>query len=87
MGGSELIFVVVVALILFGGKRLPELMRSWGRQVRQMQRAWEEIKRQMGLDVIDEVSRPPYRPPSAPRRELTKPDPHVDKETGPESKS
>jgi len=62
MGGSELIVVLIAALILFGGKRLPELARQWGKTIRDMRRAWEEIKRQMGLDLMDDIKSPP-RPP------------------------
>ncbi len=54
MSGSELILVLVAVLLLFGGKRLPELARSWGRVVREIRRSYDELKRQIGLD-IDEI--------------------------------
>jgi len=69
MGGSELLFILVVALILFGGKRLPELARTWGRTLREMRRAWIEIKRQMGLDLMDDVRRPPRSAPPPSKRQ------------------
>lgn len=34
-GGSEWILIVVVVLILFGGKKIPELMRGMGKGVKE----------------------------------------------------
>jgi len=62
MGGSELIVVLIAALILFGGKRLPELARSAGKTIRDLRRDWEEIKRQIGLDLMDDIKTPPQPP-------------------------
>ena len=35
MGGSEWILIVVVVLVLFGGKKIPELMKGMGRGVKE----------------------------------------------------
>jgi len=64
MGASELVVIVLAALILFGGKRVPELARSWGKTMRDMQRAWSEIKRQIGLDAIDDARPTSPKPPT-----------------------
>ncbi len=34
-GGSEWILIVVVVLVLFGGKKIPELMRGMGKGVKE----------------------------------------------------
>lgn len=34
IGGSEIIFIVVLVLLLFGGKKIPELMKGLGQGVR-----------------------------------------------------
>ena len=34
-GGSEWIFIVVIVLVLFGGKKIPELMRGMGKGVKE----------------------------------------------------
>lgn len=34
-GGWEIILIVVVVLVLFGGKKIPELMRGVGRGVKE----------------------------------------------------
>ena len=38
-GAPELILIVLVLLILFGGKKLPELMRGAGRGIREFKDA------------------------------------------------
>lgn len=35
IGGQEIILIVVALLLLFGGKKIPELMRGLGRGVRE----------------------------------------------------
>lgn len=54
MSGSELLIVLLVALFLFGGKRLPDIARTAGKTIRDLRRMWEETKRQMGLDLLDD---------------------------------
>ncbi len=35
MGGTELLVIVLVILLLFGGKKIPELMRGLGKGVKE----------------------------------------------------
>lgn len=51
VGAPELIIVLVIVLLLFGGKKLPELSRSMGRSIREFRKATEEA------DVEDEGTR------------------------------
>lgn len=39
LGGPELIFIAFVVLLLFGGKKLPELMRGLGSGIREFNNA------------------------------------------------
>ena len=55
MSGSEILVIMVVALLLFGGKRLPELMRTWGKLMRELRRNYHQFRRQIGLDDIDDI--------------------------------
>lgn len=42
VGWPELIVVLVVVLVLFGAKRLPELARSLGSSVKELQKGLED---------------------------------------------
>jgi sec-independent protein translocase protein TatA len=44
MGTSELMIILVVILVLFGGKKIPELMRGLGQGVREFNAAKANIK-------------------------------------------
>ncbi len=52
-GGSELLLIIVAVLILFGGKQLPGILRNIGKGVRELQKASQDIKREIDLDAID----------------------------------
>jgi sec-independent protein translocase protein TatA len=56
MGSGEILVIMIVILILFGGKRLPEFAKSLGKGIREFKKATqgdEEI-----IEVIDETSHP-----------------------------
>ncbi|MCD6352014.1 MAG: twin-arginine translocase TatA/TatE family subunit [Armatimonadetes bacterium] len=40
--GQELIVILIIVLILFGGKKIPELMRSLGEGMREFRKASSE---------------------------------------------
>jgi len=52
IGTSEMMLIVFVALLLFGGKKLPELARGLGRGIREFKDASESIKR----DISDQIN-------------------------------
>ena len=54
IGGQEWILILLIALVLFGGKRLPELARSLGKSV-------NEFKK--GMSAIDEEIQKPAETP------------------------
>ena len=43
-GGSEWILIIVVVLLMFGGKKIPELMRGIGRGMREFNDAKNNVK-------------------------------------------
>ncbi|WP_316834235.1 twin-arginine translocase TatA/TatE family subunit [Pedobacter nutrimenti] len=60
IGGSELILIFAVILLLFGGKKLPELARGLGQGIRDFKDASEGVKREIhrninNLDVRDDL--------------------------------
>ncbi len=54
---TELIFILVIALILFGPRKLPELGRSLGQSLAQFRRASEEFKRSWEEEILMEEKR------------------------------
>lgn len=56
-GTSEIILIIVVILILFGGKKIPELMRGLGRGVREFNDAKSNVRREIE-EGITEKERP-----------------------------
>jgi sec-independent protein translocase protein TatB len=51
LGTTELLLILVVALIIFGPKKLPQLARSFGKSVAEFKRASEEFKQQWEKEV------------------------------------
>jgi sec-independent protein translocase protein TatA len=45
--GGHLILIIFVILLLFGGKKIPELMRGLGRGVREFKDAKDNVKSQL----------------------------------------
>ncbi|SMO62041.1 Sec-independent protein translocase subunit TatA/TatB [Solitalea koreensis] len=47
LGTGELVLIMLVVLLLFGGKKLPELARGLGRGIREFKDASEGIKQEL----------------------------------------
>lgn len=44
IGGGELIFIIFIALMLFGSDKIPEIARTLGKAMAQLKNATNEIK-------------------------------------------
>lgn len=44
IGTNELLIIALIALLLFGGKKLPELMRGLGQGVKEFKKASREVE-------------------------------------------
>ncbi|QBQ40556.1 Sec-independent protein translocase subunit TatA/TatB [Sphingobacterium psychroaquaticum] len=51
IGTQEMIFIVIIILLLFGGKKLPELARGLGKGIREFKDASEGIKREISDQI------------------------------------
>lgn len=51
IGTQEMILIVIVVLLLFGGKKLPELARGLGRGIREFKDASDDIKREISDQI------------------------------------
>lgn len=47
LGGGEIILILAGALILFGGKKLPELAKGLGQGIREFKKATENASEEM----------------------------------------
>lgn len=61
IGGWEMLLIAVVALLVFGPKRLPELAKTMGRGLAEFRRASSDLRRSFDLDL--DPTRTPAPPP------------------------
>jgi sec-independent protein translocase protein TatA len=54
IGLPELIVIFVIALLIFGPKKLPELGKALGRGIAEFKRATQEIKESIEIDARKE---------------------------------
>jgi len=66
-GGSEWILIVIVVLLMFGGKKIPELMRGIGKGMREFKDAKGNVKNEIedGMKEKDVKDNTPPPPPPA----------------------
>jgi len=76
IGMPELLVILVVALLVLGPKRLPEVARSLGRGMAEFRRASSELRESLTL---------PPDPPAKPASQTQAPKP-TEKKTEPEKK-
>ena len=50
IGGLEWLWIVLVVIVLFGGKKIPELARGLGRGINEFKRAKNEITDEISSD-------------------------------------
>ena len=60
LGPMEIAIILLIVLVLFGAKRIPEVARGLGKGIREFKSATSEISRELTVE-----DRPPaYRPPA-----------------------
>lgn len=57
LGSTELIFILVVALIFFGPRKLPQLARTMGKGLAEFRKASDDFKRTWEREVALETAR------------------------------
>jgi TatA/E family protein of Tat protein translocase len=62
LGVSEIIFILVLALLVFGPKRLPEIGRTIGKGLAEFRRASNDLKRTINTELALEEDDRPQRP-------------------------
>ncbi len=64
LGMPEILMILVIALIIFGPRKLPELGKTLGQSLAQFRRASEDFKRQWEDEVVMERHRIEPPPPA-----------------------
>ena len=53
LGAGEIIIIALVVLLLFGGKKIPELMRGIGKGVRSFKEGINDVEKEIGSVETD----------------------------------
>jgi sec-independent protein translocase protein TatA len=51
LGTNEIIIILIIVLLLFGGRKIPELMRGLGKGVREFNDAKTNVKKEIEENV------------------------------------
>jgi sec-independent protein translocase protein TatA len=53
MSGQEIFVIIIVALLLFGAEKLPDIARTIGRGMRDFKKATDDIRRELETSTMD----------------------------------
>ena len=65
LSGGELVLVLVVILVLFGAKRIPEFAKGLGKGITEFKKASREVTDEIER-AVEEPPPPPAPPPKVP---------------------
>ena len=77
LGMGELMIIMVIVLVLFGAKRVPEISASFGKGIREFKRNLNDVQESIGM------AEPGRDAPPAPRETLTRPSPATEERPEP----
>jgi sec-independent protein translocase protein TatA len=69
LGFNEILIILLIVLLLFGGRKIPELMRGLGRGIREFNDAKSNVRR----EIEDGISEKDQKSASAPASTPTQP--------------
>ncbi len=73
IGLPELIIILIVALIVFGPKKLPDLARSLGKGMAEFRKATDDFKSTIDKDLnVDLDKEDPFKPETPPPAEIAR---------------
>ena len=61
LGWPEIIGILVIVLVLFGAKKVPELMRGMGHGIKEFKKATREVQDEVQRAIEEEPPPPPSR--------------------------
>ena len=63
LGTPEILLIVFVILLLFGAKRIPDLMKSMGKGVKSFKEGMKEVEKE--INTPDEAAKEPEKEPES----------------------
>ncbi|MCQ2187409.1 MAG: twin-arginine translocase TatA/TatE family subunit [Bacteroidales bacterium] len=57
LGAGEIVIIALVILLLFGGKKIPELMKGLGKGVKSFKDGMADVEKEIG-NLDEEVKKP-----------------------------
>ena len=86
LGVPELLFILVLALLVFGPRKLPEIGRTLGRAMGEFRRATSDLKRTLDVELSsEELNKPVSIPKAAPAPTAAAPEETPTVEKAPDS--
>ena len=64
IGVTEIMLLMVVVLLLFGAKRIPEIAGSFGKGIKEFKKNMTDVQRDISDSVRDDRVAPPREPQS-----------------------
>jgi sec-independent protein translocase protein TatA len=58
LGFNEILIILVIVLLLFGGRKIPELMRGLGRGIREFNDAKNNVRKEIEEGVNEKEQKP-----------------------------
>jgi sec-independent protein translocase protein TatA len=76
VGPAEILVILLIALIVFGPKRLPEIGKTVGKGLREFRQATQEVKDELSLNLSDEDDEPEPSSSTPPKTDGSSPSPN-----------
>jgi sec-independent protein translocase protein TatA len=54
LGAGEIILILIVILVLFGGKKIPDVMQGLGKGIREFKKASRDIEDDLKSSIVDD---------------------------------
>jgi len=58
LGFNEILIILIIVLLLFGGRKIPELMRGLGRGIREFNDAKNNVRKEIEEGVNEKENKP-----------------------------
>lgn len=65
LGSAEIIGILIICLLLFGAKKIPELMKGLGTGIKEFKKASREVQEEINNAVESEPPPPPPKKPAS----------------------